>query len=457
MIKLLYTILFCFVLYGCKPSNEVIDTNITTFPLTFTDDTLLFDTLIATGNVSITKRLIVYNTSSKAIRINEISIGNKAASPFSMYVNGQKGFSFHDVELFGNDSILILVNVTLSPSNIDTPFVITDSLHFNVNNFTSKVILNTWGQDAYFHVNETLANNVTLPNNKPHVFYGSYLVDSLAELTITKNTTLLFYNGCGFYVKGKLIINGTNSEKVVFKAFRQDSKYETLPGQWKGIIVDSKDKSHKFSWVTISNAEYGVYVNKNASGSISINNSFISNVSKSCFTSYDAVVTLSNSVFYRSMSGLLNISGGELNAYNNTFTNIASGFGGNVASVSIDDNFKALKLNFINNIVWGNVPNEFFVKFSKSQLVDLVIKKNILKISELAGYSDNILLSDMNKFKFKNVSLNIFTPDILSATPLVLSPAQDSAEIIPGLTDVEDYGGHLRDSTPDIGAIEILK
>ena len=135
----------------------------------------------------------------------------------------------------------------------------------------------------------------------------------------------------------------------------------------------------------------------------------------------------------------------------------ASGFGGNVASVSIDDTFKALKLNFINNIVWGNVPNEFFVKFSKSQLVDLVIKKNILKISDLTGYSDNILLSDMNKFKFKNVSSNNFTPDILSAIPLLLSPAQDRAEIVPGLTDVEDYGGHLRDSTPDIGAIEILK
>ena len=319
MIKLLYTILFCFVLYGCKPNNEVIDTNITSFPLTFTADTLLFDTLIASGNVSITKRLIVYNTSSNAIRINEISIGNKASSPFSIYLNGQKGVSFHDVELLGQDSILILVNVTLSPSNIDTPFIITDSLHFNVNNMTSKVILNTWGQDAYFHVNETLTNIVTLPNNKPHVFYGSYLVDSLAELTISKNTTLLFYNGSGLYVKGSLVVNGTKSEKVVFKAFRKDSKYENLPGQWKGIIVYSKAKSHKFSWVTISNAEYGVYVNKHASGSISINNSFISNVSKSCFTSFDAVVTLSNSVFYRSMSGLLNISGGELNAYNNTW------------------------------------------------------------------------------------------------------------------------------------------
>jgi hypothetical protein len=135
--RFLYLIIFIASVVSCTPQNEVFETSFTNNPLVFSTDTILFDTLISTGKVSVSKRLLVYNKSSKAININKITIGNKSLSPFSVYVNGRKGVEFSDVELLGNDSLLVLVNVTLNPVNSDNIFIVTDSINFMVSNFRS--------------------------------------------------------------------------------------------------------------------------------------------------------------------------------------------------------------------------------------------------------------------------------------------------------------------------------
>jgi hypothetical protein len=453
-ILIIYSFL-CFF-SSCKPTNEVLDNHVAAFPLRFDADTVLFDTLIATNKVSVTKRLMVYNTSANAIRINSIFIGNKFSSPFSIYINGQKGVAFDNVEILGTDSLLILVNVTVAPNNVDHVYIITDSLNFVVNNFSKHVVLNTWGQDAFFHVNDTIASNITLSNAKPHVIYGNYVVSHTGELHIPQATKLMFYNNASLIVNGKLDVLGTKAQKVIFCSFRQDKEYADLPGQWKGIVFNSMNISHVFSWVSISNAEHGLFFNKTCNANFVLSNAIIANVSKSCISTYNAAVTLSNSVLYRSMNGLLNVYGGDFKAYNNTITNYSSGFSNSSPCVMVDDSYSMLKVSMINNIVWGSASKEFSIELSNSLSTDITIKNNILKLADLPLYPANILIADNAKFKLKNTSILNFMPDTISQNPLVLSPAFNKGEVLPLFTDVDDFNGNSRDSSPDIGAVEIV-
>lgn len=453
---ILFIYTFCCLFVSCKPTNEVLDTHVSSFPLKFDADTILFDTLIASNKVSITKRLMVYNTSENAIRINALFIGNKANSPFSVFINGQKGVSFDNVDILGKDSLLVLVNVTVAPSNTDKAFIITDSLQFIINHFSKRVILNTWGQDAFFHVNDTVSNAVILSNAKPHVVYGNYVVSNTGELLIPQATKLLFYNNAALIVNGKLDVLGTKAQKVVFCSYRQDKEYVDLPGQWEGIVFNSLNVSHVFSWVHILNARHGLYFNKICNANFVLSNAMIAHVSMSCISSYDASLSLSNTILYRSMDGLINVYGGALNAYNNTITNAGAGFSNAMPCFRVDDSYSVLKLSMVNNIVWGSASKEFSIALSNPSSIDVTIKNNILKLADLPLYPSNILIADNTKFKFKNTSLLNFMPDTISQSPLVLSPAFNQGEDIPTVTDVEDFNGKLRDSKPDIGAVEIL-
>ena len=87
-------ILFSFCLFNCKPTNEIYVNNFSSMPLLFSSDTILFDTLITSDKISITKRLIVYNPTANAININSISLGNSINSPFTIFLNGVKSTSF---------------------------------------------------------------------------------------------------------------------------------------------------------------------------------------------------------------------------------------------------------------------------------------------------------------------------------------------------------------------------
>ena len=76
----------------------------------------MFDTLF-TSIGSTTKRLRVMNPNKKALKISNISLAGGSESPYSIIVNGDEGVSFDDIVVFGEDSLLILVEVTIDPLN----------------------------------------------------------------------------------------------------------------------------------------------------------------------------------------------------------------------------------------------------------------------------------------------------------------------------------------------------
>ena len=91
------------------------------------------------------------------------------------------------------DSTYIFVEVTIDPNGQNLPLVVEDRILFNTNGNEYQVILNAWGQDAYFHVNELVEGQWL--NDKPHVIYGVAAVgfpnlDSGKTLSIDPGTTI---------------------------------------------------------------------------------------------------------------------------------------------------------------------------------------------------------------------------------------------------------------------------
>lgn len=209
--------------------------------LRFDQDTILFDTVFSTIG-STTKFLKVYNPYDENIRIDEIRLEGGTSSQFRINVNGDNGPLHTNIEIRPNDSLFIFVEVTVDPGNINTPFIVEDFIRFSLGEKEQKVVLNAWGQDAYFHGG--LGSLFVLPcsevwnNDKPHVIYGIVAVDENCELTINAGTQVYCHAKSGLYVfKGTLDINGQLGQEVVFQGDRLEASYQDLPGQW-GIQLE---------------------------------------------------------------------------------------------------------------------------------------------------------------------------------------------------------------------------
>ena len=211
--------IFCFVIAlnsQCRKSELLTGSNV---ELTFSADTILFDTLFTTIG-STTKYFKVYNSNNGKINITSIQLAQGTNSPYRINVNGEAGVSFENIEIEENDSLFIFVEVTIDPNNTNNPLIVEDSIIFLTNNNLQKVVLNAWGQDAYFHVNEIITQDETWNNDKPHVIYGDIWVTNGAKLTINEGANLYLHNNSTLIIgdprndnitlgPGTLEINGT--------------------------------------------------------------------------------------------------------------------------------------------------------------------------------------------------------------------------------------------------------
>jgi len=76
--------------------------------LTFSTDTLTFDTVFTTIG-STTSKVMVYNKQNKAVKINLIHLAGGASSPFRINVDGAKDaiHQFQDIVLKARDSFCV--------------------------------------------------------------------------------------------------------------------------------------------------------------------------------------------------------------------------------------------------------------------------------------------------------------------------------------------------------------
>ena len=212
---LIFTLIMLSII-GCKKDNIEFEENDS--PLSFSANEITFDTVFATIG-SITKTLKVFNNNKYDLSTDIILRGITEAN-FRMNIDGVSGNNQKNIIIPAKDSIFIFIEVTINPSDNLTPYILTDSIIFKTNSALQDVDLIAWGQDAHFHLPDTMIE-VTIgdntfdfhyhrlkdfniwDNDKPHVIYGYVMVEDDEELIIQseyasdRNTNIYLHKNSG--------------------------------------------------------------------------------------------------------------------------------------------------------------------------------------------------------------------------------------------------------------------
>lgn len=264
----------------CKKDKFITDSGA---KVQFSQDSVLFDTVFTTIG-SATQNIRVRNTNKQKIKISSIELEGGGSSQFIINVDGQKGTSFSDLEIAGNDSMYIFIQVNVNPTNLNSPLIINDAIRFVVNGNEQKVILEAWGQDAYYHrpdsaikfkdgsyfaysVANAVPKSYTMSgsefvwkNDKPHVVYGYLVVDEGQKLRIPEGTKVYMNYKAGLWVfaGGQLQILGKKDKEVVFQGARREKDFADEPGQWDRIWINEGSDQNIIDYAIIKNGFIGV-------------------------------------------------------------------------------------------------------------------------------------------------------------------------------------------------------
>ncbi len=471
-----------FILMGltqCKKDSLVNGTGIS-----FSTDTLTFDTVFSSLGSS-TRYFKIRNSTSKAITISNIKLMGLQGSQFRLAVDGVSGTNFNDVEVLANDSLYVFAEVTVNPNNTANPFVIQDEVVFSVKGQMQKVVLEAWGQNAYYHLGQRYSVSNPVPiwqTDKPHIIlskrggYPGLSVDSGATLNIPSGTRIYMGAGALISVDGTLIAKANQGDSINFEGLRLEHYYDNRPGQWLGIIY-GRPANVQLKGCIINESAFGVsdehiinvIVNQRITTSkiadygttakpkVTLDNCIIRNTAGTALTAIYTELKATNCLFHTAGGNVTGLFlGGD---YQFTHCTMANVYGKYVDHKSeclvITDQIKdidnavytgaALTSAFTNCVVYGSLQNEFaFVTAAPSSQIkfeNCLLKTNVDSFAHVNSIS--CILNQAPEFRKPDE--DDYTPDS-NISPLVNSGK--NAGIL------YDLRYQIRDVLPDIGALE---
>lgn len=426
----------------------------------------------------------IHNRNNNSIKVSSIKFGAGTNSQFLINVDGVPTKAINDIIIPGKDSLFVFVQVNVNPTNVNSPLVIRDSIIFVTNGNVQRILLEAWGQDAYYHKPNTFFTNgfsysiiacstcgtVNWTNDKPHVIYGYAVVDSGSTLTMQPGTRIYLHKNAVLWVykDGTLNVQGSNGSPVVFQGDRLELEYKDIPGQWGKIWLSALSKNNKIDWAILKNGAIGVQVDtvQLPNPSLRISNTIIDNMSAAALFGQGAHIYASNCVFGNAgqYSAVLSI-GGKYSFKHCTFGNYWNGFkstrttpalaisnwykteNGAVQSRSIDSAY------FGNCIIYGNLPNEISLDSSAGGSFNYRFENCVLKVD--GNYNATNLFHN-NGFIFKNSDPGFKNPVKGDFNIAATSSAKDKGDITIGTAYPSDLNGNSRtvDGFPDIGTYE---
>lgn len=213
----------------------------TTSGVSFSTDTLTFDTLFASLG-STTRFFTIKNTLKQPLKISNIRLAGGTSSAYRINVDGDAGTSFDDIEIPAKDSIYVFVEVTINPNAANLPFIVEDSVQLLTNGILQQVQLNAYGQNAHFFNGDSLETNAVWEDDLPYVILNYLQIKPGVSLTINKGCDVYFGGGAALLVEGELNVLGTDtSNMVTFRGVRLDKdvadrSYDDFPGQYAGVF-----------------------------------------------------------------------------------------------------------------------------------------------------------------------------------------------------------------------------
>lgn len=369
---------------SCKKDELLTDSS---GDLAFSVDTVMFDTVF-TAIGSTTKIFKVYNTHDQPMNISNIHLAMGNASPFKLNVDGISGKSIDNVDILANDSLFVFVQVTIDPNNISSPVVVKDSIVFQTNGNIQDVKLMAIGQDVYLHIPDHFpltgfpaysitgreGVDTTLPNDKPHLFFGYTIIDSDCKLTMLPGTKCYFYNNAVLmaFEDATLNVQGTHGNEVTFQGYRLEPDYKEIPGQWGKIWLWPGSKNNVIDWAIIKNGGIGIQsdtVVTPGTPNLKISNTIIKNMTAAALYGQGTHIWASNCVFANCGQYVAALAiGGKYKFEHCTLANFWDRGEARTTPVLAINNYYGSgasifvrpidSCNFINCIIYGNIDDE---------------------------------------------------------------------------------------------------
>lgn len=453
----------------------------------FSNDTVHFDTIFTTFG-STTKSFKVYNQGNDPVTFNEIRLMGGSQSFFRLNINGRDQSEIRDITLRGKDSLYVFVEVTIDGSDENNPIFINDSIVFSANNNTKFVQIEAWGQNVHLYDADVIEEDEVWTNDKPYVIYNNVTIDSNSTLTIEEGVRVHSHFRSSIIVEGRLLVNGTLENPVVFQADRLEEDYEDTPSQWGTIVFFPNSTGNVIKNAVIKNAITGMQVGlltEYETVEVTLENVVIKNMSFAGIYAFGANITGMNVEISNCTETLMALfRGGEYAFHHCTFGNYKTSAGGsNVLHAGIylsnyytfpdyrdpftgeifDIHFGGdlLKADFKNSIIYGTNEDELVLADTSLNIYEYRFENCIIKNS-----GEDIDTTDTERFK--NIYWNK-DPGFIMITDDSLDLALDSAAFAidkgnPALLDEipelrQDILGNSRDSdaAPDPGAYEYME
>lgn len=486
--RLLFISLLFILLASCRKEDEIFDGS--SAQLNFSTDSITFDTVFTTIGTS-TKYFMAHNPYSETVKISSIRLIGGQQSNFRINVDGRSGNSHQDVEIPPKDSIWVFVEATVDPNNLQNPFVIEDYVEFITNSNRQTVKLVAWGQNAIYYTPTSFSNNlpdytcltgpcgddvppvnVQWTDSLPIVIYGYVVVDSLDELTIQAGTKVHFHNSAGLWVYsgGKLSVNGTKEEPVIFQGDRLELPYSERPGQWDRIWIN-EGAQNSINYAIIKNAFIGIQAevspftnppyDPNTPRYLEIKNTIIDNSASVGLLS--SIFTIDAENLLITNSGQHNVvlrSAGDYNFTHCTFANYFDAAKRETPSFFVLNSFVTAnatqvigvpEVQLYNSIVDGDLDNEFDTEVINNGSITFDVQNTLLKTTY--NTSNNSEFQNI----IKNPSSEIFNDPLNGDFELFeQSVARNGGNINFANQVPLDLNGESRttDGQPDLGVFE---
>ena len=483
--KYILPILLLLITYSCKKENIQTEETST---LQFSNDTIIFDTIFSSIG-SVTKQLMVYNNNNFDISTN-VRLSGDTEGNFRMNVDGESRNNIQNVKILANDSMFVFVEVTIDPTNTNTPYLVSDSIIFTTGSKIQDVDLVAYGQDAYFHTANTYGDiingedtsrffyhqlecNEVWNNDKPHVIYGYVIVDPNCQLTINAGTNIYLHKNSGVIVGnpfsatsgGTIKVNGELGNEVTFRGDRLDSWYDSLPGQWDRVWLYPGSINNEFNYTNFQNGTIAIHADtvSNNNPTAVINNCKIDNMSAIGILGQGAKLEVNNTIVTKcgQYSVVCNI-GGDYSFKHCTFANYWNFDFRNTPSILLNNYYEASdgniyirdlnKAYFGNCIIDGNLTTE--ISFQENEIGDFnyTFDHCLLKIdpnedTETSNYINII----------KNASPEFVSKQLFDFHLSETSPCNSAGDFNITQTEIflfSDLEGNLRDNVPDLGALK---
>lgn len=300
--------------------------------LTYSCDTLTFDTIFATIP-SRTSSFVVYNNTNDYLMISEIRLRNGSESNFRFNCNGKlpdKSNCLTNMEIMPKDSLYVFVEMTAQENDGSAPVYIEDELLFTVNGNTNGVILNAYGQNATIFRGHSLTGDTTLTNEYNYLVFDYLHVPEGTTLTIEEGSTLYFHKGAHLIVDGNLNCNGTLENPIVMRGDRFDhiadvdhTPYDYMPGQWGNIYLQNSTGVHNLTHTHIRGGSLGIMLigASRSNPTLNMESCIVHNMSSYGLYIQEGIANLTNcEISNCGISCLLQL-GGEMSSTHCTFAN----------------------------------------------------------------------------------------------------------------------------------------